>query len=639
MALLTPATVQALLDEHGLHPEAEPRPELPRRSQHRAPDRRPRRCRPPPTGRSRSARARFAHAGAARRRRATSSRSSSTPPARRRCCDTVLRRSRRSTGRVRSSAATRMTVDLAAARSADAAPWACVSNLPYNVAVPVVVRLLEERRDGRRASLVMVQREVGERLAAGPGDEQYGAVSVKVAYYAEAPGRGPRAADRVHAHAQGRLGAGAAAPPDARRRSSVPSADAPVRARCGPASRSGARCCGARCARCWATHAPTCSRRPGSTRPRAPRRSGSTTGPRWPAARRRPHEAAHAVRATAYPKLTCRCACSVAAPTATTSSNRWSSRSVSPTTSSRSSRSRHPGACRWSAGHRGRRGRAVRPHEPRVHRRREAAGARGPVGSRRAPRAAQADPRRRRARRRIGRRRGRAARGARGCSTSTSTTRACSRSRPRSGPTCRSACGAARRGCAGAARCIEPVSVPHRARRSWSRSRRSGCRRPTSTGRGTSSAARGRTRVGARAAPVAPVIARAGQRPRAGGRGACEPRLVEFRERARGRRRARPRCSRAAARPTWCPSPTPAAPGARRRGGPSPARAGRRHDERQPRRPPRQLTPSSASHAVACTADAPKASRRASGPADDAASASSSAASCASSSACACGAS
>ena len=32
----------------------------------------------------------------------------------------------------------------------------------------------------------MVQREVGERLAAGPGDEQYGAVSVKVAYYAEA---------------------------------------------------------------------------------------------------------------------------------------------------------------------------------------------------------------------------------------------------------------------------------------------------------------------------------------------------------------------------------------------------------------------------------------------------------------------
>ena len=34
--------------------------------------------------------------------------------------------------------------------------------------------------------LVMVQREVGERLAAGPGDKAYGAVSVKVAYWATA---------------------------------------------------------------------------------------------------------------------------------------------------------------------------------------------------------------------------------------------------------------------------------------------------------------------------------------------------------------------------------------------------------------------------------------------------------------------
>jgi 16S rRNA (adenine1518-N6/adenine1519-N6)-dimethyltransferase len=64
-------------------------------------------------------------------------------------------------------------------------PWSCVSNLPYNVAVPVVVRILEEAPAVDRL-LVMVQREVGERLAAGPGDEQYGAVSVKVAYYAEA---------------------------------------------------------------------------------------------------------------------------------------------------------------------------------------------------------------------------------------------------------------------------------------------------------------------------------------------------------------------------------------------------------------------------------------------------------------------
>lgn len=63
--------------------------------------------------------------------------------------------------------------------------WSCVSNLPYNVAVPVVVRLLEEAPAVNRI-VVMVQREVGERLAAGPGDPEYGAVSVKVAYYAEA---------------------------------------------------------------------------------------------------------------------------------------------------------------------------------------------------------------------------------------------------------------------------------------------------------------------------------------------------------------------------------------------------------------------------------------------------------------------
>lgn len=63
--------------------------------------------------------------------------------------------------------------------------WACVSNLPYNVATPMVVRLLEEFPEMSRC-LVMVQKEVGERLVAGPGTKAYGAVSVKVAYYAQA---------------------------------------------------------------------------------------------------------------------------------------------------------------------------------------------------------------------------------------------------------------------------------------------------------------------------------------------------------------------------------------------------------------------------------------------------------------------
>lgn len=87
--------------------------------------------------------------------------------------------------RVRVEHGDAMTVDLDRLLAPPPSPRACVSNLPYNVAVPVVVRLLEEA-DVVERILVMVQREVGERLAARPGDPQYGAVSVKVAYFAEA---------------------------------------------------------------------------------------------------------------------------------------------------------------------------------------------------------------------------------------------------------------------------------------------------------------------------------------------------------------------------------------------------------------------------------------------------------------------
>ena len=63
--------------------------------------------------------------------------------------------------------------------------WSLVANLPYNVAVPLVIKVLEEAPQVS-SLLVMVQREVGERLAARAGDEAYGAVSVKVAYWATA---------------------------------------------------------------------------------------------------------------------------------------------------------------------------------------------------------------------------------------------------------------------------------------------------------------------------------------------------------------------------------------------------------------------------------------------------------------------
>lgn len=63
--------------------------------------------------------------------------------------------------------------------------WKVVANLPYNVAVPVIARLLDEA-PMVSSMLVMVQHEVGERLAATPGDPSYGAVSVKIAYHATA---------------------------------------------------------------------------------------------------------------------------------------------------------------------------------------------------------------------------------------------------------------------------------------------------------------------------------------------------------------------------------------------------------------------------------------------------------------------
>ncbi len=63
--------------------------------------------------------------------------------------------------------------------------WVLVANLPYNIATPLIADVLDSVPLVERM-LVMVQREVGERLVARPGDGSYGAVSVKVAYWSEA---------------------------------------------------------------------------------------------------------------------------------------------------------------------------------------------------------------------------------------------------------------------------------------------------------------------------------------------------------------------------------------------------------------------------------------------------------------------
>ena len=70
-----------------------------------------------------------------------------------------------------------------AAASSDAT--ALVANLPYNVATPIVLTMFA-RFDSLRSALVMVQKEVAERLAAVPGSKIYGAPSVKTAWYGSA---------------------------------------------------------------------------------------------------------------------------------------------------------------------------------------------------------------------------------------------------------------------------------------------------------------------------------------------------------------------------------------------------------------------------------------------------------------------
>lgn len=65
------------------------------------------------------------------------------------------------------------------------APWSVVANLPYNVATPLILDLLASQ-PRFETWLVMVQKEVGERLAAGPGSKTYGIPSVLTAYWGTA---------------------------------------------------------------------------------------------------------------------------------------------------------------------------------------------------------------------------------------------------------------------------------------------------------------------------------------------------------------------------------------------------------------------------------------------------------------------
>ena len=89
--------------------------------------------------------------------------------------------------RLGDDAAERLAVVAEDALTVDELPWAptaLVANLPYNVSVPVLLRMLELFPTWENG-LVMVQLEVADRLAAKPGSKVYGVPSAKTAWYAE----------------------------------------------------------------------------------------------------------------------------------------------------------------------------------------------------------------------------------------------------------------------------------------------------------------------------------------------------------------------------------------------------------------------------------------------------------------------
>lgn len=68
-------------------------------------------------------------------------------------------------------------------------PTSIVANLPYNIAVPVIIRLLEVFPSVTNV-LVMVQKEVADRICAGPGSRTYGIPSVKIKWFGRAESAG-----------------------------------------------------------------------------------------------------------------------------------------------------------------------------------------------------------------------------------------------------------------------------------------------------------------------------------------------------------------------------------------------------------------------------------------------------------------
>jgi 16S rRNA (adenine1518-N6/adenine1519-N6)-dimethyltransferase len=81
-----------------------------------------------------------------------------------------------------------LDVDLADLLRGERGPVRVVGNLPYNVASPILFKLLHDADDGRRFrdATLMLQKEVADRLVARPGSTTYGALAIQVALLADA---------------------------------------------------------------------------------------------------------------------------------------------------------------------------------------------------------------------------------------------------------------------------------------------------------------------------------------------------------------------------------------------------------------------------------------------------------------------
>ena len=76
-------------------------------------------------------------------------------------------------------------IEKLSAEKNDGKPFKVVANLPYYITTPIIMDMLE-KRNAVDSMTVMVQKEVAERMQAGPGNSEYGALSIAVQFYSEA---------------------------------------------------------------------------------------------------------------------------------------------------------------------------------------------------------------------------------------------------------------------------------------------------------------------------------------------------------------------------------------------------------------------------------------------------------------------